>query len=232
MKKTKIFQNFRFLPTVKYWDEFFSKFYLSNFPKGVHRVLRVQLRLIYSTINWVQIVATFLGSKWLHFIRDRLHFYMISFFQNGYILVSDQKTRQLSIVDYRKKWFLILFALFSVCSICIFNISSNKYDVKCCTLGTRGKTQIAQKNVSHWGKCCTLGGCTLGATGVFQLFKLGAYIDMVYVRSYNVRYMKIYSAEICAYIDICLIENTWFALVLKINFSLLHNLKFLRGHDR
>ena len=53
---------------------------------------------------------------------------MISFFQNGYILVSDQKTRQLSILDYRKKWFLILFALFSVYSICIFNISSNKYD--------------------------------------------------------------------------------------------------------
>ena len=41
--------------------------------------------------------------------------------------------------------------------------------VKCCTLGTRGKTQIAQKNVAHWGQCCTLGGCTLGASGVVQL---------------------------------------------------------------
>ena len=151
MKKTKIFQNFRFLPTVKFWDEFFSKFYLSNFPKGVHRVLRVQLRLIYSTINWVQIVATFLGSKWLHFIRDRLHFYMISFFQNGYILVSDQKTRQLSIVDYRKKWFLILFALFSVYSICIFNISSNKYDFcQVLHIGDTGQNTNCSKNVAHW----------------------------------------------------------------------------------
>ena len=37
---------------------------------------------------------------------------------------------------------------------------------ECCTKGTRGKTQIAQKNVAHWGQCCTLGGCTLGATSV------------------------------------------------------------------
>ena len=59
----------------------------------------------------------------------------------------------------------------------------------------------------------------------------GAYIDMVYVRSYNVRYMKMYSTEICAYIDICLIENTWFALVLKSNFRYCA-LKFLRGHNR
>ena len=37
----------------------------------------------------------------------------------------------------------------------------------CCTKGTRGKTQIAQKNVAHWGQCCTLGGYTLGTTSVF-----------------------------------------------------------------
>ena len=41
--------------------------------------------------------------------------------------------------------------------------------VKCCTLGTRGKTQIVQKNVAHWGQCCTLGCCTLGATGVYHI---------------------------------------------------------------
>jgi hypothetical protein len=43
----------------------------------------------------------------------------------------------------------------------------NRYFPKCCTKGTRGKTQITQKNVAHWGQCCTLGGCTLGATSVW-----------------------------------------------------------------
>ena len=42
-------------------------------------------------------------------------------------------------------------------------------------------------------------------TVIFQWFKLGAFIDTIYVRSYNVRNKKIYSAEICAYIEICLI---------------------------
>ena len=39
-------------------------------------------------------------------------------------------------------------------------------------MGTRGKTQIAQKNVAHWGQCCTLGGCTLGATSVCKGIQL------------------------------------------------------------
>ena len=46
---------------------------------------------------------------------------------------------------------------------------------ECCTKGTRGKTQITQKNVAHWGQCCTLGGCTLGATSVVQIMTTNYY---------------------------------------------------------
>ena len=48
-------------------------------------------------------------------------------------------------------------------------------------------SRILRKNVNLWRVNLW------GKTVIFQLFKLGAYIDMVYMRSYNVRYMKMYS---------------------------------------
>ena len=34
-----------------------------------------------------------------------------------------------------------------------------------------GQNTNSSKNVAHWGQCCTLGGCTLGASGVLRELK-------------------------------------------------------------
>ena len=37
--------------------------------------------------------------------------------------------------------------------------------------GDTGQNTNCSKNVAHWGQCCTLGGCTLGATGVYYMIE-------------------------------------------------------------